>query len=209
MSDRDHEGWYPSSTAAIIYPEGMRWAAVTLIAGTLLGSAAPRQLTPPAGDGEIRVVYWELRQETEVWLTIEPKSPDGKPAPPAMILTIGRTFSGKIPASPPATFEVRASAGMTSAPRVELWFMVDGGKIDLAGGKMALEQGRGSDYLPSAIPAETLKRIAAADRITGSALGFAFELTASQRTALRTFIERATSADPAGGKQGGARRLVQ
>ena len=177
----------------------MRWAAATLLAGMVPGLMASGQLTPPAGDGEIRVVYWELRQETEIWLTIEPKSPDGKPAPPAVVLTVGRTFPGKVPMSPPALFDVRASAGQMWAPRVELYFVVDGGKVDLADGKGGLEQGSGADSLSSTIPVETLKRIAAADRITGSVLGFAFELTASQRAALRAFIERATSADPRGG----------
>lgn len=174
--------------------------ALVLAASLRAGGALP-QLLPPAGDGDIRANYWEGLDQTQVWLTIEPKSPDGKPGPTAMNLTFGRTFSGKVPGGPAALFDVRASTGMMWAPRIELWFDADGGKVDLASGAgPGFQNGGGADYLAASIPVETLKRIAAASRITGNALGFAFELTPSQRQALRTFVARALSADPANPK---------
>ena len=176
----------------------MKHAALVL-AMTLWGGRAMPQLLPPPGDGEIRIVYWDLRDETEFWLTIEPKSPDGKPAPPAMVLTIGRMYPGKVPTAPPDTFNVRVSAGMMWNPQVDLQFTFDGKTIVLASGNFPgmVVGGPGSDYLPATIPAQVLQRVAAADHISGSALGLKFELTPSQRAALRTFIARAMSADPA------------
>jgi hypothetical protein len=115
-----------------------------------------------------------------------------------MVLTVRRTFDGKVPRSPVALFDVRVSAGLMDAPRAELSLAADGGAIDLAGGNpQALQKTAEGVYLTATIPAETLKRVAAAGRIGGNALGFAFELTASQREALRTFVARAMSDDPA------------
>jgi hypothetical protein len=155
------------------------------------------QAAPPARDGEIRAGYDAVLGRTEIGLTIEPRSPDGKPAPDGMVLTVRRTFDGKVPRSPVALFDVRVSAGLMPAARPELTLAADGGAIDLAGGDpQALQKTSEGVYLEATIPAETLKRVAAASRITGNALGFSFELTASQREALRTFVARAMSDDP-------------
>jgi hypothetical protein len=159
------------------------------------------QAAPPARDGEIRVAYSDLLRETEIWLTIEPRSPEGTPAPSGMVLTVRRTFDGKVPRGPAALFDVRVSAGLMDAPRAELSLAADSGEVDLAGGNPHALQKTGEGVsLAATIPAETLKRGAAASRITGNALGFSFELTASQREALRTFVARAMSADPANPK---------
>jgi hypothetical protein len=179
----------------------MRWVAVTVLAGMILGRAAPRQSPSPAGDGEIRVAYSDLLKQTEVSLTLELRSPEGKPAPAGVVITVGRTFDGKVPCGAVALFDVRVSAGLVDAPRAELSLVADGGEIDLAGGNPAALKKSGEGVsLAATIPAETLKRAAAANRIAGNALGFPFELTASQREALRTFVARAMSADPANAK---------
>lgn len=58
-----------------------------MLCAALLGTAAltaidgRAQLLPPPGDGEIRVNYWELRNETEVRLTLEPRNAKGERAP--------------------------------------------------------------------------------------------------------------------------------
>jgi hypothetical protein len=179
--------------------------AVSLWMGGTLAQAAPParagEIRTPARDGEIRVAYSDLLRETEIWLTIEPRSPDGKPAPNGMILTVRRTFDGKVPLGPAALFGVRVSAGLMDAPRAELLLAGDGAEVDLAGGNpQALQKTSEGVYLAATIPAETLKRGAAASRITGNALGFSFELTAAQREALRAFVTRAMSDDPANAK---------
>src|SRR5688500_4513893 len=165
--------------------------------GSLLLSAAPgavvaEQLLPPPRDGDIRVVHWDLQNHSQVWLTLEPKAPDGKPAP---LLTLAWDFAGKRPVSPPAHIELRAFAGAFWAPRVEFWLALDDEpRIDLVGGSMfGLVSGVGSDYLPATVSIETLQRIADARRVTGNALGFPFELSGAQRLAVRAFLARVTS----------------
>jgi hypothetical protein len=168
----------------------MHWAAATLFAGA--------QVLSPARDGEIRVEYSDLLRQTVVvlTLTIEPPHPSAESRP--LVLTFGRTFEGKVPQGPAALFNVRVSAPPAATPPVELWLMADGERTDLVGGNAeALRKTDEADAIYATIPAETLKRLAAAGRINGSALGFGFELTASQREALRTFVARAMSADPA------------
>jgi hypothetical protein len=42
-----------------------------ILASALSSIGVAGQALPPAGDGDIRVLYWQLRNETEVWLTLE------------------------------------------------------------------------------------------------------------------------------------------
>jgi hypothetical protein len=154
------------------------------------------QLLPPPGDRDIRVVYWELRSQSEVWLTLEPHSAKGAPAP---LLTITHRFAGKYPDKPPVSVELRALAGNLWAPRPELWMIIDDHvKLDLAteARRIGLVSGMPSDYLSQAISIDTLREIAGAHRIAGSALGFEFELTSSQLDAIRTYLERILSPNP-------------
>lgn len=175
----------------------MIYCAAWLVTGALLSISERGQLLPPAGDGDIRAVYWELRNETEVWLTLEPKSATGKPAP---LLTFARRFAGKWPASQATDFEVRAYAGSLWAPSVEFWLVLDDDhKIDLGsqGRAFGLISGTPSDYLTATLPVQTLKQMAHSKRVAGHALGFEFELNESQRRALGAFLERALSENPA------------
>ena len=174
-------------------------AAVVIAVSLTLGP--PAQPGAPPRDGEIRTVYDAALDRTDVWLTIEPRSREGLATPAGMVLTVRRSFAGKAARVPAALFDVRVSAGLMAAPRPELSLVADGGEIDLAAGNPeALQKSAEGVSLSSTIPAETLKRAAAAGRLTGNALGFAFELTASQRQALRTFVARALGADPADAK---------
>jgi hypothetical protein len=164
------------------------------VAVALLAAVAAGQLLPPPGDGEIRTVYRDLRNETEVWLTLEPRRPKGDRVP---LITFTHRFSGRRPAGPATGVEVRALAGNYWAPRVELWFLLDEGqKIDLGGQASGLTTGAPSDYLSGQVSIATLKKMAGAARITGSALGFAFELNESQRDAIRAFLARVTFDNP-------------
>ena len=104
-----------------------------ILALVLTTGVAPQALPPPR-DGDIRALYWELRNESEVWLTLEPKSPDGNPAPQAMTLTFTRRFPGKWPDKQPPRFEIRTDAGLLWNPKNELWIAIDGGeKVDFVG----------------------------------------------------------------------------
>ena len=104
-----------------------------ILALVLTTGVVPQALPPPR-DGDIRALYWELRNESEVWLTLEPKSPDGNPAPKAMTLTFTRRFPGKWPDKQPPRFEIRTDAGLLWNPKNELWIAIDSGeKVDFVG----------------------------------------------------------------------------
>lgn len=164
----------------------------------LVLAAGAAQALPPPRDGDIRALYWELRNETEVWLTLEPKSPDGNSAPQAMTLTLTRRFTGKWPGKQPPRFEIRADAGFLWAPRNELWMAIDGEKVDFASrNPYGPVTGEASTYVAADMPVDMLATAAKAARLSGNALGFEFELTASQRQAVRDFYERAMSDNPA------------
>jgi hypothetical protein len=173
----------------------MKRSFAALAIATLLAWDASAQLLPPPGDGEIRVVYWDLQKQTEVWLTLEPKAPNGDRAP---LLTFTDRFAGKRPTAPRTHVEVRAFVGAFWAPRAELWFLADGQRIDF-GNQSRLSgfvSSVPSDYLSEAISLEALKQMASAERISGVVLGFEVVLTDAQRQALRAFLARVLSDDP-------------
>src|SRR5688572_12686231 len=149
---------------------------------------AERQPLPPPGDGEIRIIYWELRNESELWLTLEPRSGDGRHK---RMLTITWRFPGRRPSAPPNELDVTAYAGPLFGGRVEFWLMLDAEhRVDLAppGRTAGLISGIASDYVSHLISLDTLQKIARAQRGSGHALGVDFELTGSQRAAIGALL---------------------
>jgi len=180
--------------------------AIGMGVGVLLGLAAATveaQLLPPPRDGDIRVVYWELQDQTEVWLTLEPRSPRGEKLPISLALAV--RFAGKRPAAAPNDVEVRASVNLLWAPEPRLTLWMDGEEpVEFAppgpsaiyndpfGEGMATISG-----MAGTISMATLDRMTAARSLGGNALRLDFELDASQRAAIARFAERVRSADPA------------
>jgi hypothetical protein len=156
-----------------------------------VGVALALQLLPTPQDGDIRTVYWELQNRTEVFLTLQLKTPDGKTAP---LVTMSVGFAGKTPKSRPSNVLIHAYAGTFWAPRIQFWLVLDDApeNIDLVprGWNTGLMSGPATDYLPVTISLETLNRIADARRVTGNVLGLEFELTDLQRRAIRAFRDR-------------------
>jgi len=142
---------------------------------------------PPPGDGEIRTVYWELQNVSDVFLTLETRTATGARAP---FIRFTHRFAGRRPAARPKEVEVRAFAGQFWAPRGELSFALDETvRIDLTVyGNATAESG--SDSWAASMSMATLRQMTQARRIAGNALGFPFELNDSQRNALRIFLER-------------------
>jgi hypothetical protein len=151
------------------------------------------QVLPPPKDGEIRVVYWELRDQTDIFLTIVPQSVQGASAPSALGLSFTCTFPGrtaKVPVTDATVIGVKATAGLMWAPAASLWLDIDGDHVDLASDNRGLISGVGSDYLAGSTTVHVLARIAAAKHVSGNVLGFAFELTGAQRAAISAFVSR-------------------
>lgn len=156
------------------------------------------QVSPPR-DGDIRVVYLEALNQTEVWLTLEPKSAVGKPAPPGMNLTFTHQFAGKRPVIRPADIVVRAYVGLLWAPQVEFWLALDRSAIMAPAPEVVSASGDGGmSHLQMTITIEMLRKIAHAKRVEGNALGLEFELSDSQRRALRVFLDKVVSDNPSG-----------
>ena len=168
---------------------------VGLVGFTLMLSAAPgaRQLLPPPGDGDIRTVYWELQNVSDLWLTLEPRTVKGERAP---LMTFTYRFPGKRQNEAARDVEVQAFSERFWAPRAELWFELDGAeRIDLSAPahNTPLLEGGASDYWSGRVPIGVMRRIASAHQVRGSSLGFPFELSAPQRQAIRTWLERTES----------------
>jgi hypothetical protein len=159
-----------------------------LVLVTALGAG---QLLPPPRDGEIRTVYYELQNVTDVWLTLEPRTAKGERAP---LVALTYRFPGRRQTTSPREVEVQAFSEQFWAPRPELWFELDGQRIEpppsVPGPATGLLTGVASDYWSVRLPIDVMHAIASAHRVQGSSLGFPFELSASQLQAIRTWLAR-------------------
>ena len=175
-----------------------RTAAVSCLAA----ASAFAQTLPPPQDGDIRVMYFEALDQTEVWLTLEPQSPAGEKLP--ILLALSATFSGRHPAAPPLHLEVRAHVERLWAPTPELRLVADGqglafeppGPAPVYAGSL---DGASSTLtgVTGPISVTTLERMARARTLGGNALRLDFALDAAQRAAIGRFTRRVLSADPA------------
>jgi hypothetical protein len=181
----------------------VRVAARSLLTLVLsLGAGtANAQLIPAPRDGDIRVVYWDLRSETQVFLTLELKSPEGEKFP--VSLTFSVTFPGKRPAVPPTQVDVRAYVGTLWAPEPQLTLVLDGrDAVEFAPpgpvGMYQSDPDSGSTLvgIVGTIPMATLKQMSSARSVAGNVLRLKFELVRSQQDAIARFAERVVSPDP-------------
>jgi hypothetical protein len=157
---------------------------------------------------EIRRVYWELIQTTEIWVRLVPEDPQGKP--PLFSLTFQALFPGrperdpytglpKWPQGVPERLTVRAEPyPLTLIRELSLRLVIDGRTLDLTA--------PGSRYrnlpcliaddtcAPNAVEAEIeaslLRSLITARAVRGEALGFTIDLTAADQLALQEFATR-------------------
>lgn len=109
---------------------------VSVVCAALLitGAAAPRQLLPPPKDGDIRVVYWDLFNWTEVFVALDPQVTVSGGAPAGLRLNFSFIFAGHRPAAratDATKLDVRAYVGRLWAPQPELSFVVDGERLNV------------------------------------------------------------------------------
>jgi hypothetical protein len=174
-----------------------RWRIAIAAAVSFSSSMLEAQVLPPPRDGEIRVAYWELRDTTEVWLTLEPLSPSGERLP--ISLTINATFPGRRPAAPLTTVELQAHVGALWAPRPELTLLIGRSeRIDLGAAGGTLNDSDGTLVgIVGTIDLAILNRMATAATVSGTALRLDFVLDDSQKRAIGSFDRRMRSSDPA------------
>jgi hypothetical protein len=167
--------------------------------GWVMAQAPPR---------DVRRIYWELFQTTEVWVRLTPSDANG--TPPLLSLVFQAFFPGRAPREPysllpqwptgvPARLVVRAEPFPLTAVRdLSLRFVLDDYAFDLTGpgSRYAiLPCGLGSDdCTPNAVEVDLhpslLRALTAARTVRGTALGFPIQLAAADQGALRDFAER-------------------
>jgi hypothetical protein len=182
--------------------------SLALVALLLLQAPGDGWAIATGSPREVRHVYWDLFQTTEVWVRLVPEDPQGGPRLLNLVfqaLFPGRAerdpYSGRPqwPSGTPRTLRVRAEPLPTTVVReLSLRLVIDGRSIDLAGPDhphrtlpcvVASE-----DCSPNAVEADldpsTLRCVAGARSVGGEALGFPFRLVAADQAALGEFLDR-------------------
>jgi len=157
------------------------------------GNLAPRI------DREIRAAYDAARDRTEAVLTLLPRDVGADSS--SLSLTIHASFAGREPAPGAGRFEIRAYPGpLSDARRVrptELKLALETGEgrrvsLGLFGSSWGqagfVPPGAEIPWVHFSIGEAELRALAAAERISGQALGYEFELTGEQVRALRGFV---------------------
>jgi hypothetical protein len=151
----------------------------------------------PSSPREIKTLYWEVFQTTEVWVRLAPEGENRKPAPVSLIFYA--TFPGKKLAHEPTDINIRAQTDPRFvASKFSLKLMLDPGEpLDLAG------PGANFEYYPrcptgdcavtgviSVVPWKVFARIVQAKGIVGEVLGLGISLREADLDALRAFAKR-------------------
>ena len=159
----------------------------------------------PASPREVRRLYWELFETTEVWVRLTPGDPNGNP--PLVSVVFQAFFPGRAQREPysllpqwprgaPARLVVRAEPfPMTAIRDLSLRLVLDGYTFDLTGpGSRYATLSCGDDCAPNAVEAELdpslLRALIVALTVRGEVLGFPIQLAAADQRALGAFAER-------------------
>lgn len=162
----------------------------------------------PAPPREVKRLYWDLFQTTEVWVRLLPEGPHEKP--PLVNLIFQAFFAGRAKRDPysglplwpkgePGRLTLRAQPlPLTLIRELSLRLVIDGNTVDLAGsGSEFTYLGCPAvtvDCTPNGVEAEIepslLHSLTRARTIRGHVLGFPIELIEADRIALGEFAER-------------------
>ena len=171
------------------------------------------------GTREVKRLYWELFETTEVWLRLIPEDPDGKP--PLVNLVFQAFFPGRAerdpytglprePKGPPARIVLQAQPlPLTMIRELTLRLVIDGKTIDLTAPASHYRLlgclGASDDCAQNAVEADlepsTLRSLVAATTVRGEALGFPIKLTDADRAALAEFATRIGVSEGNGAKK--------
>jgi hypothetical protein len=157
---------------------------------------------------EVKRLYWELSETTEVWVRLIPEDPEGKP--PLVNLVFQAFFPGRAernpstglpqwPKGPPNRLAVRAQPLPTTLIReLSLRLVIDGKTIELTGPANRYRNipclVANEDCSPNAVDADldpaVLRSLITAQTVGGEALGFPIKLTAADQLAVTDFAAR-------------------
>ncbi len=178
------------------------------LAFLLLQAPGDGWVVQPTPVREIKRLYWELFQTSEIWVRIEPEHPANQT--PLVSLIFQAFFPGPVktnpfsglpeePKGPPARLTLEAQPlPLTAIRELSLRLTVDGKTFDLTK--------PGSNYrllpclvsndncTPNAVAVDlepsTLRTLVQGHAIGGQALGFSIRLTEADRAALAKFLSR-------------------
>ena len=184
----------------------------------MLGLLQSGWATTQAQPREVRMTYWELVPQIEIWVRLIPENEDG--SPPLVNLVFHAFYPGRAerdpysgrprwPTGAPARLTVSAEPlPLTLIRELSLQLEIDGKTIDLTGPNARYRNLpcliATDDCAPNAVEAELepsiLRALLAANSVRGKALGFPIRLVAADQAAVRAFAARvglATNGHPA------------
>ena len=173
---------------------------LVLVAALLHPNSSPKT-------GDLGVFYFDVLNESQVWVDLEPRVLEEGPNPVRLNITVA--FTGRTLAGAPSSVRVRAkSDGATYPLRIRLpqlqFHLHNGAVIDLTGNDSVYRffpdcDKCPADTLTTNMPFSQLETLADSPLVEVEALGFKLRLTASDLTALRklaaTVSEGVTVAD--------------
>lgn len=157
---------------------------------------------------QVKRLYWDLFQTTEIWVRLIPEGPEGKP--PVVNLVFQAFFPGRAerdpysglprePKGPPAQLVLKALAlPMTVVYQITLRLTTDDKTVDLTAPGARFQYlypcSAGDGCTPNGVSAELepglLRALIAARVVKGEALGVPVTLTADDQRSLAEFASR-------------------
>lgn len=174
---------------------------------------------------QVKRLYWDLFQTTEIWLRLIPGDPEGKP--PLVNLVFQAFFPGRAerdpysglpqePKGPPARLVLRAqSLPLTVIRELSLRFVIDGKAVDLTGpGGCPMFaapdascfllypcEGCSANGVGVKLEPPLLEALASGKNAQGTALGYPIVLSAADRSALVEFMDRVGASGGGAGRR--------
>jgi len=159
----------------------------------------------PSSAREVKTLYWELFQTTEIWVRLAPEGRDHKPAPLSLIFYV--TFPGKELSIEPTDITIRAQADPRfAAAKFSLKLAPKPGQpFDLVGplGTVKNSIGTNFQYYPncpgggcavtgviSYLPWKVFLQIARSESLTAEVLGIEVSFQQADLDALRAFAKK-------------------
>jgi hypothetical protein len=155
---------------------------------------------------QVKKLYWDLFQTTEVWVRLIPENPGGKP--PLVGLIFQAYFPGRAERDPytgqsrdprgaPSKLVLRAQPlPMTVVSQLTLKLAIDDKTVDLTAPGASYRylspcnEGCAANAVAADIDAALLRSLVKAQVVKGEALGFPIRLTADDQRALVEFAAR-------------------
>ena len=184
-------------------------SAIAVLLGLLQSGWALTQAQPR----DVRMTYWELVPEIEIWVRLIPEHADG--SPPLINLVFHAFYPGRAKRDPysgrpqwPAGMPARLTVSAEPLPRtvireLSLQLELDGRTIDLTGPGSRYRNlpcfVASEDCVPNGVEADLepsiVRSLAAARSVGGRALGFPVRLVAADQAAIRAFAAKVGLAD--------------